>query len=132
LLGSDVLSPSLEPDVVGTVALSNSLHWHSRSKIEWSVDVESKLFVEALGSNSLSLVNIDNLPSLVGIIIVVSISSVDHDFLAFFIFGTINFDNLIVVWINEEFSLKLEHLEPSGVGAPDLHVSSFTSVLDVP
>ena len=27
LLSSCVVSPSLEPDVVGTVALSNSVHW---------------------------------------------------------------------------------------------------------
>jgi len=29
LLGGNVLSPSLEPDVVGTMALSNSLEWQS-------------------------------------------------------------------------------------------------------
>jgi len=29
LLGSDIISPSLKPDVVGTVALSNSLEWQS-------------------------------------------------------------------------------------------------------
>jgi len=29
LLLSHILSPSLEPDVVGTVALSNSLEWQS-------------------------------------------------------------------------------------------------------
>jgi hypothetical protein len=27
LLGSDISSPSLEPDVVGTVALKHSLEW---------------------------------------------------------------------------------------------------------
>jgi hypothetical protein len=27
LLGSDIVSPSLQPDVVGTVALSNSVEW---------------------------------------------------------------------------------------------------------
>jgi hypothetical protein len=29
LLGFDILSPSLEPDIVGTVAFNYSLHWHS-------------------------------------------------------------------------------------------------------
>jgi hypothetical protein len=39
LLSLDILSPSLKPDIVGTMALSNSLHWHSGSDVERSVDV---------------------------------------------------------------------------------------------
>jgi len=39
LLSFSILSPSLKPDVVGTVALSNSLHWKSGSNIEWSVGI---------------------------------------------------------------------------------------------
>jgi len=85
LLGSDILSPSLEPNVVSSVAFSNSLHWHSGSDIEWSVDMETEFLVESLGSNLRCLVKIDNLPSLVGIVRIVSISVVHNKSLAFFI-----------------------------------------------
>jgi hypothetical protein len=85
LLSSNIHSPSLEPDIVGTVALSYSLHWHSGSNVERSIDMESELLVEALSSNSFSLVNIDNLPSLVGVLFVISISTVDNYLLAFII-----------------------------------------------
>jgi hypothetical protein len=87
LLLSHISSPSLEPDVVGTVALSNSLHWHSGSNIEWSIDMESKLFVESFCPQLLSLVKIDDLPSLVSIAVVVSVSIVDYKSLTFFILG---------------------------------------------
>jgi len=56
LLGSDILSPSLEPNVVSSVAFSNSLHWHSGSKIEWSIDVETEFLIESLCSILISFV----------------------------------------------------------------------------
>ena len=126
MLGSDVLSPSLQPDIVGTVALSNSLHWHSRSDVEWSVDVETELLVEALGSVLGSLVEVDDLPSLVGIVLAVSILAVDDDLLTFFVLSSLNFNHLVVGWIDQEFTLQLEDLEPLRVGAPDLHISGST------
>jgi hypothetical protein len=61
-LSGNVLSPSLQPDIVGTVALSNSLHWHSWSNVEWSIDVESEVLVEALSSIFISCININNVP----------------------------------------------------------------------
>jgi len=48
LLCSSIVSPSLEPDVVGTVALSNSVEWKFGDKVEWSVDMETKVFVQSL------------------------------------------------------------------------------------
>jgi hypothetical protein len=79
LLRSNILSPSLEPDIVGTMTLSNSFHWHSRSDVEWSVDVETKLFVESFGSNWFSFIKVDNLPSLIGILVVVSILRINFN-----------------------------------------------------
>jgi hypothetical protein len=132
LLGIGVLSPSLQPNVVGTVALSNSLHGHSWSDVEWSVDVEPEFFIETLSSNLISFVNVDNLPSLVGIFFIVTISIVDNDGGSFFILRWCYFKNLVVSWINKEFTVVLEYLEPSWVCAPDLHISGFSSALDVP
>jgi hypothetical protein len=68
LLSVCILSPSLEPNVVSTMAFNDSLHWHSRSNIERSVDVETEFFVESFGSNWLCLVKIDNLPLLISIV----------------------------------------------------------------
>jgi hypothetical protein len=69
---------------------------------------------------------------LVGIIVAVSILVVNNNSHTFFILGWCNFKNLIVGWIDKEFSLKLEELEPSWVGAPDLHISCFSRILDIP
>jgi hypothetical protein len=66
LLGSNILSPSLQPNVVGSMAFNDSLHWHSGSNIEWSVDMEAEFLVETLGSSSRGFVNVKNLPPLVG------------------------------------------------------------------
>jgi hypothetical protein len=60
LLGSGVISPSLHPNVVGTVALSNSMEWKLRNEIEWSVDMEAEVFVNSLGLWTLCFVKIDN------------------------------------------------------------------------
>jgi len=48
LLSSNVLSPSLQGNIVSTDALDNSLHWHSGSNVEWSVDMETEVFVNSL------------------------------------------------------------------------------------
>jgi hypothetical protein len=75
LLGFDILSPSLKPDIVSTMALSNSLHWESWSDVEWPVDMEAKLLVESFRLLFRGLINIDNLPFLLDR--VVSTSNID-------------------------------------------------------
>jgi hypothetical protein len=47
--------------------------------------VEPEFFIETLSSDLISLVNVDNLPSLVGIVFIVTISIVDNDGGSFFI-----------------------------------------------
>jgi len=72
LLGSDIVSPSLEPDIVSSVAFSNSLHWESGSNVEWSIDVESKFFIQSLGLSLGCFVKIKDSPFLVVFTSVVS------------------------------------------------------------
>jgi len=85
LLGSDILSPSLQPNIVGSVAFSDSLHWHSRSDVEWSVDVEAEFLVESLCSDFVSLIDVDNLPSLVFSTSLLVVSVGNSDSLTFFV-----------------------------------------------
>jgi hypothetical protein len=49
--------------------------------------METKFLVESFGSNWFSLVKIDDLPSLVGIIVAVSILVVNNNSHTFFILG---------------------------------------------
>jgi hypothetical protein len=56
LLSFSIVSPSLKPDVVGTVALNHSVEWELRDDVEWSVDMESKVFAETLGLDSLGFI----------------------------------------------------------------------------
>jgi hypothetical protein len=112
LLSSGIVSPSLQPDIVGTMALDNSVEWKFGDKVEWSVDVESEFFVESLGSELLSLVNIDDLPFLISSLLI----SVNNNCLSFIILGSCNRECLVVGWVDELVTLIFEHLKPSGVG----------------
>jgi hypothetical protein len=65
LLVSGILSPSLKDNVSTTEHLSNSIEWKLGDKVEWSIDVEAKFFIQSLSSSLFSLVKIKNLPFLV-------------------------------------------------------------------
>jgi hypothetical protein len=123
-----VLSPSLEDHVGTTKHLSNSVEWKLRYEVEWSIDVETKFFVESLSLNLSSLVKIDNLPLLVSSIVVTP----NSNSLSFLVLCSSNIKDLIVGPVDELIFVELEDLEPSGVSAPDLHVVGLTSTLDVP
>jgi len=75
--------------------------------------VESEFFVEALGSNSISLININDLPSLVGCTTLLVVSICNLNLLSFLILRALDIKYLVIGWIDKEFSLKLEYLEPS-------------------
>jgi hypothetical protein len=92
--------------------------------------METKLLIEAFSSQFLSLVNIHNLPSLMSTFFTVSAANLNG--LTFLILGLVYLENLVVGWVDEVLSLKLEYLEPSRVSAPDLHVGSSASTLDIP
>ena len=70
LLVQGIISPSSLPDIVGTVALSNSVEWKLGHKVEWSVDVETELLANSLGLWSLCFVKINNVPFLMSASIV--------------------------------------------------------------
>jgi hypothetical protein len=84
--------------------------------------VETEVLVETLSSNLVSLVKIDNLPSLGGSLVL----GPDLNWVSFFVFASSNIKYHVVSWISEVFTTELEDLEPSGVGAPDLHVLGLT------
>jgi hypothetical protein len=109
LLWSIVVSLSLHPNIVCTVALSNSSEWKFGHKVEWSVDMEAPSFVKSLGLWALSLVKIEDSPFLVS----TSVVSIYTNFRSLFILSTIDIKNLAVLPVDELFLLILEHLEPS-------------------
>jgi hypothetical protein len=90
--------------------------------------MESKLFVNTLGLRSLCFVEIDYLPLLMSTLVV----SINTNCMSFFIFSILNFESLVALPVNELVVFVSEYLEPSGVGAPDLHVVGSTCALDVP
>jgi hypothetical protein len=110
------------------MAFSNSVEWKFWDEIEWSIYMESEVFVESLWLDCICFVKIDNSPSLMLSIIVTP----DSDGLTFFILGTSNIKYFTILPIDELVVLILEYLEPSWVSRPDLHVVSFTSWLNVP
>jgi len=109
LLGLSIVSPSLEPDVVGTVALNHSVEWEFRDDVEWSVYMEAKGFVKTLGLDSISLVKVDNLPFLC----LRSVVAPNLHWVSFLVFTSSNIKDLAVGPVDELAILILENLEPA-------------------
>ena len=104
-----VLNPSVEVDPSGSVASHDSLHWHVRSEVEWSVDVETEFFIESLSLILGSFVKIDDIPFLADTISVLS----DNNLSGFLVSGSIDSkDSLVSVDIDELAGLELEDLVP--------------------
>jgi hypothetical protein len=89
--------------------------------------VESELLVESFLRYWLSLVYIENLPSLVGTVVSVPCD----DLSSFLILSGVNIKAFLVLPVDKVLILIGEDLPPSRVGAPDLHVVSLTRVLDI-
>jgi hypothetical protein len=100
--------PSSQVDPMVTVHGGNSLHWHSGSHVEWSVDVEAKFLIHSLGCNLFRILDIDDLPFLVLSIM----DLVDDNWLSFNIFCSRNIESLIVLDVDELFTSILEDLPP--------------------
>jgi hypothetical protein len=79
--------------------------------------MESKLLVESLGFSLGGFIKINNSPFLVSSILV----SIDDDSLSFLVFGSIDREGFVICPVDELCFFKFEQLEPSAVGAPDLH-----------
>jgi len=52
--------------------------------------------------------------------------------MTFFVLGSLYIKNLVVLNVDELFTLVLEDLPPSTISAPDLHVVGSSSAVDVP
>jgi hypothetical protein len=109
LLWSIVVSLSLHPNIVSTVAFSNSSEWKLGDQIEWSVDMEAPSFVKSLGLWALSLVKIEDSPFLVSS----SVVSIYTNSRSLFILSTSDIKNFAVLPVDELFFLILEDLKPS-------------------
>jgi hypothetical protein len=90
--------------------------------------MEAPVFVKSLSLWSLSFVKIDDSPLLV----LSSVVAPNSYLLAFNVFSSSYIKYFTILPIDELIFLILEHLEPSRVGAPDLHVVGSTSTLDIP
>ena len=109
LLLSDVISPSLEGHVVGSNALSDSVEWELRDKVEWSVDMETKLFIQSLGLSLCLFVKIKYLPSLVSTVV----SVMNLNCLTFLVFTLNNIEAFVgLLNVAEVLSLVHKDLEP--------------------
>ena len=118
LLGVLVGNMSLNGDAASTNNVHGSAHWESRDNVEWSIDIESEVTVEALSTLTLDGVQVNNVPFLVAAVVSVPGDNV----LTFLVLATPDIESLIVLDIHELFSLVSEELEPSGVGVSNLHV----------
>jgi hypothetical protein len=97
--------------------------------VEWSVAVEVKFFIQSLSLNLVSFIKIDNLPFLCFAAIVAP----NLNWVSFCIFSSSYIKYLVVLnKVDELIVLVFEDLEPSRVGAPDLHVLGSTSALNIP
>ena len=109
MLGSDIVSPSLQPDVVGTVALSNSVEWKFGDEIEWSIHMETEVLVQPLGLWSLCFIKIDNVPLLSS----ASVVAVHLNWGAFTVIATCDIENFLILPVDKLVVLILEDLPPS-------------------
>jgi hypothetical protein len=90
--------------------------------------VHSVVFMKSFSLVFLSFVKIHNLPFLVVTVVLVP----DNNLSSFFVLSSVNIECFTILPVDEVFTFILEDLEPSWVGAPDLHVVGSSSVLDVP
>jgi hypothetical protein len=109
------------------VHFNNSIEWKFRNKVEWSIDIETEFFIKSLGFSLSSLVKIKDLPFLsFGTVVTMYL-----DWVSFFIFSSSNIKDLVAGEVDELIVIVLEDLEPSRVGAPDLHVVGLTRRFDI-
>jgi hypothetical protein len=104
-----VVSPSLDGNIVGSNTLSNSVEWKFGNEIEWSVHMETPIFVQSLSLWSSGFVEIFNIPSLSES----SIVTPNTNSSAFFVLLSFNVKNFAALPVNELVLFKLEDLEPS-------------------
>jgi len=82
--------------------------------------MESEVFIQSLGLNTISFVKINNLPLLVLSFVFVP----DNNLSSFLIFSSMDIKSFLVSDIDEVTTFISKDLEPFRVGAVDLHVGS--------
>jgi len=93
--------------------------------------VEAPFCRETLSLNWFGLIKIDNIPFLVCSLM----NAPNNDLSSFFILSSVDIKCFLVLQVDEVSILLtgvLEELEPSRVGAPDLHVVGSSCTLDIP
>jgi hypothetical protein len=92
--------------------------------------MESPVFVKTFSWFFLSLINIDNFPSLLWLFTSVK----NQDWLTFSILAVLNIKTFTTSTVNvaEVIGLVFEKLEPSRIGAPNLHLICSSCTLDIP
>jgi hypothetical protein len=114
--------PSLQQDVAAAVTLNMSLEWKLRNDVEWSVDVESEVFVKSLLLRSLVLVKIEYLP----LLMLSSVVTPNTYCLAFLILSSCDIKDLFVSPIDELIVLILEKLVPLIITGNDFHAIAIS------
>jgi hypothetical protein len=128
LLILSVLNVFAEFNMSGTVASNDSMRWESWNDVEWSVDMESKVFIESFLWYWLSFVKIDDFPSLVCTIM----SRMYLDICHFFIYITFDGKAFLVLIVDEVLISIIEDLPPLRVSSPDVHDCLCSCALNVP
>lgn len=108
----------LNNNVISSNHFENSVHPQFRYNVEWSIDIETEVWIQSLNSDSSLGVKINYSPSLVSLVV----SSSGHDHVSFSVFAIYQWENLSVLNISEVIASVSEELPPIRVSAPDLHV----------
>jgi hypothetical protein len=91
------------------MAFSNSVEWKLRDNVEWSIDMESEVFIDSLCLRSIGFVQIENSPLLMSSLIITE----NSDFLSLFILSTSDIKDFAALPVDKLFVFILEYLEPS-------------------
>jgi hypothetical protein len=97
LLSQDIVSPSLKSNIVSTNAFSNSVEWKLRDNVEWSVDVETKFFIESLSFSLRTFIKIQDIPFLVDTLAIV----IDSNWLSLLILRWGVKDSIVILEVNK-------------------------------
>lgn len=115
----------LEDEVSSSSNFNGSSTTHSGDNVEWSSNMESKVFVKSFTLNCGLLITVDNLPLLVLTMYFVS----NYNLSTFFIFLSLDLDHFTLD-VKEHILGESEDLEPFTCCGPHVDVASCSRVLN--
>ena len=127
LLSFTTVHFGLENQLLVSNNLYYSVHWHFRYYIEWSINMETEISIQARGPFSWLLVKVEDIPFLTSF----STYCLYTYILFFNAFATFNINSFIVLDIYQTRALIPKYLEPAWVCVPHLHILRWTSIFDV-